>query len=345
LKIKGLDVFVVAVPYIPIIRKYRPQEPYEQPDPILIVRTDEGIMGFGESGRGGNPHAILEQFRGLVGKDPLELNPEDYESGLMQALYDLQGKALGWPLYRLLGRKVRDRVPVAYWTVERATPEETASEAMVAIQRGFKVMKFHTNPKEETTVARVKAIHETVGDRIAIRIDRGYPWDLPMAVRIARQLKGYNIECLEDPIPKNDPDLYRLLREKIDIPIAWHIGSAKDALLAAKKDAVDYLNVSAKPSTVAAISAISEAAGIPLWLQICGVSGTGLLSAFSIHVGAVTKNAILPGDNLHFVREDDLLKPHLEVKDGFAEVPVKPGIGVELDLEAVKRYEIAHYSL
>ncbi|MEM2926539.1 MAG: enolase C-terminal domain-like protein [Candidatus Bathyarchaeia archaeon] len=345
MKIQGIEVFVVAVPYIPVIRKYRPKEPYEQPDPIVRIKTDEEIVGIGESGRGGNAQAILQQFRSIIGKDPLELYPDDYESGIMQALYDLQGKALQWPVYRLLGRKVRDRVPVAYWTVERATPEETASEAQVAVQRGFKVMKFHTNPMEETTVARVKAIHEAVGDRIAIRIDRGYPWDLPMAVRIARQLKGYNIECFEDPIPKNDPRLYRLLREKIDIPLAWHIGSARDALLAAKADAVDYLNVSAKPSTVAAISAISEAAGIPLWLQICGVSGTGLLSAFSIHIAAVTKNATLPGDNLHFVREHDLLKPNLEVKEGFVEVPEKPGIGVELDLEAVKRYEIAHYSL
>lgn len=344
MKIERVEVFVVGVPFIPVIRKYKPKDPYWAPDPIVRLHADDGSFGLGESGSLGNPQEILTQFRTLVGKDPLEVDPDEYESSLMQALYDLQGKALGWPVYRLLGRKRRDKVPMAYWTVERASPEDTASEAVVAVQQGFKVYKWHTNPEVETTVQRVKAIHGSVGDKLAIRIDRGFPWDLAMAVKVAQQIADYNIECLEDPLPRpKNPELHRLLRRKIDIPLAWHISSVEDALLAAKTDAVDYLNVSAKPGVVAAVSAIAKTAGIPLWLQICGVAGTGLLSAFAVHIGAVTENATLPGDNLHFLRDDDLLEPHLEARDGFTQVPEKPGIGVELSMEAVKRYQIAYH--
>ena len=341
MKIETIDVYVVAVPYLRVVKKYRPTEPLDRPDPIVRVWTDDGVCGIGESGRGGSTEEIRRQFETIRGRDPLDLNAENYETGLMQAIYDLQGKALGWPAYRLMGRKVRDKVPVAYWTVELATPEETAAEAVLATERGFKVYKWHTHPtRPESTVERVKAIRDAVGDDLAIRIDRGYPWTFAFALKVTRQIERYNIECFEDPLPHTAPQLYKLLRTKIDIPLAWHINSAEDAILAVKNEAVDYLNVSAKPSTVAAISAITAPDRISLWLQISGIGSTGLKDAFAAHIGAVTKNATLPGDNLHFLKENDLLESHLDVKDGFMEVPENPGIGVELNMEAVKKYQI-----
>ena len=341
MRIEKLEVHVVAVPYVRVVKKYRPKEPFERPDPIVRVWTDDGLCGIGESGRGGSVEEIRRQFKIIKGKNPLDLYPNDYESGLMQAIYDLQGKALGWPAYRLMGRKVRDKVPMAFWTVELATPEETAAEALYAVERGFKVFKWHTHPtRPETTVERVKAIYDAVGDDLAIRIDRGYPWTFAFTVKIARQIERYNIECFEDPLPHKSVGLYRMLRSKIDIPLAWHIHSAEEALVAVKNEAVDYLNVSAKPDVVSDISAITTPERVSLWLQISGIGCTGLKDAFAAHIGAVTENATLPGDNLHFLKENDLLKPHLKVKDGFMDVPEKPGLGVELDMEAVKDYRI-----
>ncbi|MDH5439099.1 MAG: enolase, partial [Candidatus Bathyarchaeota archaeon] len=75
--------------------------------------------------------------------------------------------------------------------------------------------------------------------------------------------------------------------------------------------------------------------------QTIGVGGGGIGGAFAAHVGAVVRNAVLPSDNLHFLREDDLVKPHFEINDGFAEVPERPGIGVELNMEAVRKYQVA----
>ncbi|MEM3793548.1 MAG: enolase C-terminal domain-like protein [Candidatus Bathyarchaeia archaeon] len=347
--IERMDVYVVGVPAIDALKKYYPTNTATHPgcpDAIVRLWTDDGTFGLGQQEIQGTDTSFLRrQFESIVGRDPLDpkLDPEAFAPALMRALYDLQGKALGWPVYRLLGRKVRNRVPVAYWTASEASPEDTAAEAVVAVKKGFKTYKWHTSRRSDT-IARVKAIHEAVGDRLELRIDRGAGWSFSETVKIARKLSDYNIQVFEDPLPRrdpHDPEEYRLLRKKIDIPIAWHTGSIEEIFLAAKTDAIDYLCTGGYPRHLQAISAITEAAGIPIWLQTIGVGGGGIGGAFEAHVGAVVKNAILPADNLHFLREDDLVTPHLEPKDGYIEVPEKPGIGVELNMEAVRKYQIA----
>ncbi|MEM2904398.1 MAG: enolase C-terminal domain-like protein [Candidatus Bathyarchaeia archaeon] len=341
-----MELYVVAVPCIDALKKYYPGSTGTHPNsPDAVVRlwTKDGTYGLGQQEIYGTDTSFLrEQFESVRGRDPLDLDPEAYAPALMRALYDLQGKALGWPVYRLLGRKVRDLVPIAYWTAGDASPEDTAAEALVAVEKGFKTYKWHARPG--TTLARVRAVHEAVGDKLGLRIDRTLSRSFSETVQIARKLTGYNIEVLEDPLPQRDPhspEEYRLLRTKIDIPVAWHTGSIEEIFLAAKTDAIDYLCTGGSPSMLQRISAITETAGIPMWLQTIGVGGGGIGAAFEAHVGAVIRNATLPADNLHFLREDDLVKPHFEVKDGFIKVPEKPGIGVELNMDAVKRYQIA----
>lgn len=365
-----MDLYVVAVPGIDALRKYYPTNTcthLDSPDVILKLRTKDGTCGLGQQEIQGTGTSFLRrEFELVRGHDPLDLDPQRYTPGMMRALYDLQGKALGWPVHKLLGRKVRDRVPVAYWTANNASPEDTAAEAVVAVNRGFRTYKWHTS-RQSDTLARAKAVHESVGDKLALRIDRGHGWSLSEAVRIARQLSDYNIEVLEDPLEpgfdisttlelngkrysvptgasqrtRHDPAQYRLFRRKVDIPVAWHTGSSEEILLAVKTDAVNHFCTGGPPRTLHTISAITEAAGMPIWLQVIGVGGGGIAGAFEAHVGAVVKNATMAADNLHFLREDDLVKPHLEVKDGFIQVPQKPGIGVELDMEAVDKYRIA----
>jgi L-alanine-DL-glutamate epimerase-like enolase superfamily enzyme len=366
-----MEVYVVGVPAIDALKKYYPTNTATHPgSPDAVVRlwTDDETCGLGQQEIQGTDTSFLrQQFQRIVGRDPLDLDPEAFAPALMRALYDLQGKALGWPVYRLLGKKVRDQVPVAYWTANEASPEDTAAEAIVAVKKGFKTYKWHTSRKSDT-VARVKAIHEAVGDKLELRIDRGAGWSFSETIRIAKELSNYNIQVFEDPLEpaydlyhtielggkhysipigasmgvRHDPERYRLLRKKIDIPIAWHTGSIEEIFLAAKTDAIDYLCTGGYPSKLHAISAITEAAGIPMWLQTIGVGGGGIAGAFEAHVGAVVKNAILPADNLHFLREDDLVEPHLEPKGGYIEVPEKPGIGVELNMEAVRKYLISY---
>ena len=78
---------------------------------------------------------------------------------------------------------------------------------------------------------------------------------------------------------------------------------------------------------------------LPVWLQVVGL-GLGVSGAYGTHVHAVVRNATIPSDSLHFTREDGLIHGALTPKDGFVEVPTSPGLGIELDMDAVERYRI-----
>ncbi|MCD6529532.1 hypothetical protein J7L06_04515 [Candidatus Bathyarchaeota archaeon] len=355
MKITDLEIFSCNVPYIPSIRKYRPEGMYPT---VVRVYTDEGVTGLGGGGHEHRPvsrRTLEEKFSKLKGKSLDELNPREVGYPFDVALYDIIGKALDVPVSWLLGGRVRDKVPVAYWVVETATPEDTAAEAEVAVKLGCKTIKFHTNPKEENTVERVKAIYEAVGDKIAIRIDHGFPWDLPMAIKVAREIADYNIECLEDPLGKtwNTPwgvERYLMLKRKIDIPIAWHTNDLKAFLIAAESGAADYFNADGigsleGPESEMAVSrclrasAIAEEAGMTGWVNPLGVS-SGVQHVFGLHLASVIRNATMPADTFYML-EDDLIKGNFcEIRNGYAEVPKGPGLGIELDEDAIEKYRI-----
>src|SRR3990172_9010032 len=107
MNIRKIETFKVGVPFIPAIRKYRPTEFRDTPILIVKVHTDEGIVGIGDGGRGAN---IDAQNPGWIGKDPFAVNLAEVDPPMAHALYDIVGKALKVPAYRLMGAKYRDRV-------------------------------------------------------------------------------------------------------------------------------------------------------------------------------------------------------------------------------------------
>ena len=84
---------------------------------------------------------------------------------------------------------------------------------------------------------------------------------------------------------------------------------------------------------------MAAAAGMPVWLQVVGL-GLGVSGAYGTHVHATIANATIPSDSLHFTREDDLIGGALMPVDGYVTVPDTPGLGVELDMEAVDKYRV-----
>jgi len=354
MRITDLEIFPLHVPYVPAVQEYRPEGMWPT---IVRVHTDEGITGLGGGAHEHRlaPRKVLEEkFSKLKGRSLGELNPREVTYPFDVALYDILGKALNVPVSWLLGGQVRDKVPVAHWVVESATPEDTAAEAVVAVKLGCKTIKFHTNPTRETTVERVKAIHEAVGDRIAIRIDRGYPWDLTMAVRIARQIADYSIECLEDPLGKTwnnpwDVERHLVLKNKTDIPLAWHTEEPRAFLIAAKTGAVDRFNAGGlgaleEPGyTEGAVArclratAVAEEAGMTGWVDPLGVA-SGVQHVFGLHLASVVRNATMPADTFYMLEDDLIREPFCEIHDGYTEVPKGPGLGIELDEKAVSEY-------
>lgn len=312
---------------------------------ILRAQTDDGLVGIGETGRGVPEAAVDQVIAALVGKDPRQLDlhgvaPRNAAYGAAeQVVFDLVGKAWGVPVYKLLGGGYRDRVLVDYWTARR-TPEDLARKALEGKQKGFHGIKIKC-ALEDPNVERVKAVAQACGPDFKITIDPNTRFYKPIhAIRLARQLEGYNIEVFEDPVPKGNLDWYVLLRQKMNIAVALHLGSLTSVFEAVKREAVDYLNIS--PGAMAEFvrcAHIAHAADVPVW-HGSGVD-LGIMDTSYVHACAAAPNCTLASDIVgNFLRQDDLLLEPIRFENGHALVPQKPGLGVELDEEAVKKYSV-----
>ena len=337
MKITEVEQFVVAVPHIQPIQKNRPQDYTDRPISIIKVHTDEGIHGLGESGRGGRFDDAMEKWIGL---DPMTLKWQDLGGGFGSAIFDIVGKALGVPAHKLMGAQHWEKVPVGYWSCPME-PEEFAAEAEVGINLGFKTHKLKARPWN--IVETVRLMTEAAGPDYGIIVDPNFTFETPeKSIRLAHKLEKYNIEAFEDPFSYEEHgwDSYRQFRQQTNIPLAPHLYDPKKILEAIKADAADMFNTGGSPSHATKNAGIADAAGMPVWLQVVGL-GLGVSGAFATHVHAVIKNATIPSDSLHFVRESDLIYGALTPKDGFVQVPTDPGLGIELDMDAVEKYRVA----
>ena len=333
MKITNVELIEVFIPYIAPIRNVGHSD-FEHT--IVQVHTNEGLIGMGEIWQPRD--AIERDVDGFIGKDPLTIELESASAPWQSALYDIVAQAKDIPVWRLLGDKVRDKVPVAYWSCHMA-PEETAKEAEKAAARGFTVHKLKAHSDDIVRQAELMT-KATEGVDYAIRVDPNCGFKYPATVvRLARELAPYNIECFEDPVEKENFNVawYSLLRHKTDIPQALHLLSPHAVLRAVKGEAVDRFNISGNVATIKKCAAIAEAAGCPIWLQTGGLC-LGIQAAFSTHLQATLTNDLLPCDELPFVRDNDLIGGSLEFEAGHFIVPTGNGLGITLDTDAIAHY-------
>lgn len=338
---------------------------------IIRINTDEGISGIGETYRGTPEGAVREAAKRLIGQDPMALCwqnlPFSGEMGALlvgwdskkyparphelrntgspahdayeMAIFDLVGKALNLPVHKLLGSAYRDRIPVDFW-FGRRNPEDAARRAKLAVEMGYTGLKMKA-ASEDPTVEQVSAILDAVGPDFKLTIDPNERFYRPAeAIRLAKRLEDFpNIALFEDPMPKWNLDWYKLFRQSTSIPVALHLGSPQDIINAIKAEACDYMNLSGGLVRWVKNAAIADAAGIPVW-HGSGVD-CGILEASYVHAACVARNCVLPGDQFStLIREDDLIVDPIRIEDGHAIVPTGPGLGVELDMDAIERYSV-----
>ena len=243
MKITGLETFLVFAHW----RNWT----------IVRVDTDSGICGYGEGTLEGREQsvqtAIGELGRYLIGKDPfaIELHYQEMYrrafwtggavlnsaiSAAEMALWDIKGKALGVPVYELLGGRVRDRVKLYAnaWYQGGASPDVMARQARETVARGFQGLKFNPFIRREgldfyrldneilsVGVDCVAAVREAIGPSVDLFIDcNGIFNTVGNAVRAAKQLEPYNIGFIEEPIPHENLAEMAYFRSKVDIPTA-----------------------------------------------------------------------------------------------------------------------------
>ncbi|MCD8808922.1 galactonate dehydratase [Mammaliicoccus sciuri] len=349
---------------------------------FLKITTDEGIVGWGEpviEGKAQTVGAAVDEFmQQLIGKNPL--NIEDHWnmmyrssfyrggpilmsaiSGIDQALWDIKGKYYNAPVHELLGGACRESMKVYSW-IGGDRPQDTANAAKKAFENGFEAIKMNATEelqyidsydKIESVVQRVAGIREAVGNRLGIGIDFHGRVHKPMAKVLAKELEPYNPMFIEEPVLSENIEAVREISQTTTIPIALgeRLFSRWDFKPILESGFVDII----QPD-------LSHAGGITECKKIismaeaydvgaaphCPLGPIALASC--LQVDATCHNAFIQEQSLgiHYNKDSDILdyitnKEVFEFKDGYVDIPKKPGLGVEIDEAHVRKMaEVGH---
>jgi len=353
---------------------------------FVRIETDEGISGVGEATLEHKENSLAGALKDLenhlLGRDPRrieliwhDLVRDGYWRGgpvLMsavacvdQALWDIKGKALGVPVYELLGGRFRDRIP-AYangWFAGARTPEDFAGKARKTVEMGFRALKFDPfgsaymdiSHKELTySLAKLQAVRDAVGPDVDLMVEGHGRFNVPTAVTIGQELEGLeNIRWFEEPIPPDEPSALLEVKRRVRVPIAAgeRLYTRRSFFHLLETGAADYL----QPD-------VSHAGGISELRKIAAMAEARYVS-FSPHnpsgpvacVATLQLAAVLPNfPTLELMAVDvayrrDLTTEDLTLEDGCLLIPDRPGLGIELKDESFgehpyKQVFLRHYS-
>jgi galactonate dehydratase len=340
LQIVRIDRTTVKVPFRKIPARNMARElPHWEYSEIVEVHLQSGHTGFGET--------MLYYTWGVTtdedvararGKNAAELMWDDsFGAGLQMALFDAVARAAEVPIHHLLGHKVHDRTPLSWWNIE-TSPEDMAAECREAYRQGYMAYKTKGRPWIDVW-KQVAASSKVVPKEFKIDLDfNDTLLDAERGIPILKDLAAFpNVDIFETPIPQEDIAGNQAIRNATDVSIAMHYGKP-DPLIAIKEEICDGFIIGGGARGIMDGGAVSAMADKPFWLQLVG---TGITAAFSLHFGGVLSHARWPAVNCHQLYQHSMLTKPIRVKEGFAEVPDKPGLGFELDRDAVERFRVA----
>ena len=343
---------------------------------FVLVDTDAGLTGLGEASQSGNDGLVKEALAQLgdrlVGEDPTQ--PEvvwektarstavfsgiagrvgaTAISAVDQALWDLAGKALEVPVWRLLGGRRRDRVRL-YANLNRGTqdrsPEGFARAAAAAVQAGFRAVKCtpfdevqyrsfdrdHVDADVDRGVERLAASREAIGPHVELLVDCHCRFDLPLALKVADRIRDLNLFWLEEPIPRDQIDSLAQITRQCGITTAggeslfgrgafWEYVASR---------AVHILMPDVKHAggitECRRIAALAEVRQMP----VAPHNPAGPVSTLaSVHLAATVQNFLVLEYAFGEVPwREQLIQPPERLVDGFISVPDAPGLGIDLD--------------
>jgi L-alanine-DL-glutamate epimerase-like enolase superfamily enzyme len=239
-----------------------------------------------------------------------------------------------------LGGLAQPKALVNYWC-GRKNPADIRRVAERALKGKFQGIKIKGRPGDPVVKA-VEAI-ASVSASLKVTVDfNGHHKDAAEFLPIGKGLDAAgNMLVIEDPIEKSDLAGYRELRRQLKTPIALHLGDPKQMIKAIRAEACSIFNTGPAPSMASFISNtyLAAAAGMPVWHG----SGheLGILDAAMLHSCLAAANCTLPSDILSYQRVDDLIVKPIDIRESYAYPPPLPGLGVELDEDAVRRYHVA----
>ncbi|MBT4612564.1 MAG: hypothetical protein HOC05_21140 [Gemmatimonadetes bacterium] len=329
MKISEIDIIPIKPPLAP---RHAGREIWAGPinqRTIYRVRADNGLVGYGDHRLVGPTRASLQP---LIGCDPFEFINNNFDPGLGGALYDLMGKSLDVPAYQLMGPKIRDAVSVAAWT-PRASAEDFGREAGRSVEEGYRVMKMPTAPFFDV-LEQTRAAEAIAPAHFRLHFDLNGNRTLATALQLVRHFENHPIVgFIEDPFPKPDRDSWCRLRSQSYIPLLFHVSATHPLLPELAAGVADtYLFSGVSIGRTLTGGAACACANTQMLLQLTG--GT-LTKALALHMAAVLPTATGHSIHLDDQYDDDITTERIAVVAGASRVPEGPGLGIEVDEDAL----------
>lgn len=342
MKVTNVERILVDVPFTPRQQQITTQSVSTVYNWSLLelckVTTDTGHVGWGETVIHYTYRRVSdESVARVLGQSPAVLmNDDSLGAGLQMALFDVVGKILEVPVYQLLGTQCRDAVPISWWSID-SSPENWAAEAADAVARGYTSFKNKPRPWWDI-VAQVEAVAAAVPSDFKLDLDpNGSLRDAATAIPILQKLATYpNVAMFESPIPQNDVEGNKQIRRVVDRPIAMHFGSPPYPTCI-REDVCSGFVIGGGKSQVMREGQLSAAADMPFWLQIVG---NGLTTTWAGHLGSVLTHATWPAITCINLYSEHLITQPVQVSEGCHKIPDAPGLGVEVDEDAVERCRV-----
>lgn len=354
--------------FLPTLKPYRWALGVKHGAVLVLVKvtTDAGIEGYGECI--GTPSAealclYIEKTKPFcIGESPYSINritstiyhallravgPSSAPrfgaqllAGLDMALWDVVGKAVGRPVYELIGGALRESIQF-FGFAQGETPEELAAHAAQLVADGSEIIYVKIGRGERLDIAIVKAVREAIGPT-RLRLDANEAWDVMTAGRMARALEQFAPELLEQPTNSEHPAALRQTKQSVSIPIGADqlVFTPADVYEVCRTQSADLivlgLHESGGITRFQKAAAIAEVAGLNVCIH--GKIESGITTCASNQVAATIPN--LDDGNQYMnalLAEDIVAAPDLQLRKGKLSLPALPGLGFELDMDAVQR--------
>ena len=270
-------------------------------------------------------------------------------AGIDIALWDLAGKAAGLPVAKLLGGMGRTEIPAYASSINWLDDATVEKEVAAAVAAGFKRIKVKTGMPVAAAIDRARLVRRLVGDGIGLSVDANWAYDVDDALRVGRVLSDLDYEWFEEPIRPEDRRGYRMLRDKLPIRLA---AGESDYLAIDALESLEDRSVGLIQPDVARSGGITETWRIAELAQSHGVayaphvgwSGAVCVAA-SLQLAAAAENCLvfecMVYDNP--LRQSLLVAPVGDpagMRDGRLPIPDGPGLGAEVDREALAEFRI-----
>jgi len=361
---------------IPFSAPFTIAAPYEQKrdcvDALIVrIHTDDGLCGIGETQawrRQGSRevlanlvYVVKEIFTPiLLGRCPSDIamimhdlnavlhNSLYAQAAIGDALYDVVGKALNQPVYKLLGGRCRESIRVGLPLGATSSSPEMLDKAKRAFEQGYRHLRVKIGLTAEQDLENIRVLREYFGDRVVLRADANGGMSYQQALPLLKNLERYNLDIVEQPLPLWDLDGSAELSRRIAIPIS------ADESLTTKESLVEIIKRRAASVIQTKIAknggiyyirwlwAIAEAAGIAIFPG--NHPSTSVATASVAHLCASWPGPLAVGDFQNgacYMLLTDIVKSPIRVDKGYIKVPEGPGLGMELDEDKVAQFRAA----